>query len=250
MKFPNIFAAVLKNTRFLDIEVEYSDVIQALELIGSVILLLICIIIIGILTYISVTVDRSKEAYIKDLYRSNENLFDLEWGGSGQNIREKKKFYSVQAEFEFLKPYLQLIFALHLLEFFSRLSSFIIYTIRALKYLDSIIRTSYSISTGNNYYNTDFDIIVTRIGENYRISMNWTFWMYVASLGLSLGSLVLVVVYYIYNLCKIWWDFKMVEKNEKRINDFILNENQFNRLKIRCLIYLNFKYELNVLNLN
>ncbi len=134
----------LKNSKFLGIEVGFIDIIQALEIIGSVILLITCFLNTGILVYVAVTVDRTEDTFFKDLYRSSENLFDLD----ANNKRVKKKFYSEKGKFEFIAPYLQLIFVFHFLEFSPRLCSFIIFVIRALNYVKDIIKTSYSIFTG------------------------------------------------------------------------------------------------------
>jgi len=109
-------------------------------------------VITGVLVYVVVTVDRTENTFFKELYRSNENLFDLD----KNNKRVKKKFYTEKAKFKYIIPYLQLIFAFHLIELIPRLTSFIILTIKTQNYVKDIIRTSYSFSTGKTASKLNF----------------------------------------------------------------------------------------------
>ncbi len=116
LRFSNMIAKVFKNSQLLDIELKYADVIQALSMVGTVLLFSICSILIGMLMYVVVI---------------------------------GKENFRYRAEFRVFKPLFEAVFFLHLLEISTRGTFFILISVNANEYLDYIIRTSYTTLTGS-----------------------------------------------------------------------------------------------------
>ena len=167
------------------------------------------------------SVDREKNDYLKEQYRSSDNLFDLN--------PQKKQFYSNYSKYEYTKPYLEMIFFLHVIEFSCRFCAFILYSIRIDKYLDEVARRSYSIITGKDHFKEEYDGFIQNILKYYSVTMNWSWWLQLSSLILSFASIGIIVIFFIFNVLINLWNKWQNDRINGQINEFVNNESYFNR---------------------
>ena len=212
---PNFISKYLKNNYFLDVEPLYIDVVQCLSIIGTYLLLLVLIIILAILGHSLVRLGIN--VYFNKLFRLKMN--------------QKHDLSSAKAKFEYFKVYLQVIFALHVLEMSTRTSSFIIFSINGVNYLNNMIRTSYSAYMNVNISNGQVNSILA----NYELKIGWSYWLALVSIILSAVSLWFMFSIYFFNFTMIKWHTHTEKKKKQSLDQFVLDESKPKELEVPSL---------------
>jgi hypothetical protein len=178
-KVPNIFAKHLNNQNLIDIEPYQLAQVKVLAIIGSVALFLATIWTFSILVYLC------------------------------QN--PTRRFLSSGV-------HTLALFILVVTDFSTRLVALILFAINADNYLDYIFRTSYTLQTSVNYFTSEYDEAIREYLSNYRLTFQWSFWLFVFSVFLSFLCLTSIVWYFLVIRLGIFYDifYKSLNRTNQR----------------------------------